>query len=368
MGFQSYVQQLPEPLGPLGQRWGDGHRPARCYHAGFQIAQVDSVTIVDANDGTTITVVVDGITFTSLDTVGTGAAGIAANLVALINAHPSANQIVKAADQGSGVFYLTAKNRGTAFTATAGAAGGTSTATRAAVTANNAGVDVDAGMPMFRAAGGSNASLVKLPTADTDIFVGIVQFRHEDINFQLAPSAQHAYPAGSQIPVDPDGMHVVLASEAVTPGAPVRVTKTTGLYRTTDTGSTAQISTVTFSAVNSTLYVLGFTVNNLNGTQSFYRATYTSDGSATATEIRDGLQASMISQAIPITPVDLSTDGLTLTSDVAGASFTVAEDPTGSIAFAAVTASVTGTLLLKNATWESVAAAGNKALVAIDVP
>lgn len=365
--FQQVVQQLPDTLGAVGQRYGDGHSPSRDYHAGLPAAQVDRVAIVDANDGTTITVIVGGITFTSLDTVGTGASGIVDGLAAQINAHYLASQIVKATNQGSGYLYLTSRVVGQAFTATASASGGTSTATRSAITANNAGVDVDAGMPMFRAASGTNPALAKLPTLDSDVFLGIVQFRHRGLRLESLPT-QHSYPAGSQLPVDPDGMHVVIASETVHPGDRVRVTKTTGLFRTTDTGSTAQITTVTFTAVNSTFYALAFDVTNLDGTHSFYRATYTSDGSATATEIRDGLQASMISQAIPITPVDLSTDGLTLTSDVAGASFTIAEDPTASIAQSTTTASVAGTVLLpSNARWESYATSGNKALIAIDV-
>lgn len=106
-------------------------------------------------------------------------------------------------------------------------------------------------------------------------------------------------------------------------------------------GAVAQVSTVTFTAVNSTFYALEFHMTD----GQVYRAELTSDASATTQEIRDGIQAAMISMAIPITPVDLSTDGLTLTSTVPGVGFTILEDPTGSIAQAAVTANTTNIFL-----------------------
>lgn len=106
-------------------------------------------------------------------------------------------------------------------------------------------------------------------------------------------------------------------------------------------GAVAQVSTVTFTAVNATLYALAFHLTD----GRIYRAEYLSDASATATEIRDGIQAAMVSQGIPITAVDLATDGLTLTSDNPGIGFVILEDPTGSIAQAAVTPNTAITFL-----------------------
>lgn len=362
--YQSYIQEIPDVLGPLGQRWGDGHRPARNFHAGLPVAQVDSITIVDASDGTTLTVVIDGITFTSLDSVGVGAAGIAAGFVSQINAHHLANQIVKAADQGSGVFHLTAKRRGTAFTATASAAGGASTATRAAVTANNAGVDIDAGMPMFRPAGGSNAGFARLPAATTDVFLGVVQHRHTGIEMENNVTA-HAYPAGSQIPVDPDGMHVVLCTTGCNPGDPVHVALTTGLYR--NSGLTGQVTRVTVAASPSDSVTFSIFITN-NSTGATYEFEYLADASSTSTEVRDGLEAAIDAGTAThgFSAVDVSTDAIDITGP-AGVSFTVLPGQTGS-ELTVANQSGAGSILLPNARWESAAAAGNKALMAHDVP
>lgn len=103
---------------------------------------------------------------------------------------------------------------------------------------------------------------------------------------------------------------------------------------------TAQVFTLTFTAVNSILYQLVF--HGSNGLD--YVAEYNSDGTATATEIRDGIQAAMVSMGIPITAVDLNADALTCTSNDPNVTWTVDEDPTASIAFAETVAPVLNVL------------------------
>lgn len=231
--YQNTVFQRAEAYGPVGSRVGDGHRPAIHYRNSPPVAQVDSVTLVDNSNGTTWTVLIDGISFSVADSSTTGAA----DFVAAINAHATASQIVRATLSTSLIFLLTARNAGTAFTCTTSVAGGTSTATRASVTANSAGQALSAGMPVFQSSGASSASLVALPAAMTDRFVGLVQFRHEDAELEQAHSAS-LYPAGSQVPVDPNGKHVVIASTAVSVGDPVFVTLTTGAFSNDGVGAT----------------------------------------------------------------------------------------------------------------------------------
>jgi hypothetical protein len=83
---------------------------------------------------------------------------------------------------------------------------------------------------------------------------------------------------------------------------------------------TAQVTTVTVTAAtNSKVY--SFII--LTGGYS-YQIDYTSDGSATTAEISAGLTARVNALNIPITAAD-TTDEFTLTADVPGTPFTVAE-------------------------------------------
>ncbi len=107
------------------------------------------------------------------------------------------------------------------------------------------------------------------------------------------------------------------------------------------TAPTAQVFTLTFTAVNSILYQLVF--HGSDGRD--YTVEYNSDGTATATEIRDGIQAAMVSMGVPLTAVDLNADALTVTSNDPNVTWTVDEDPTASIAFAETVPAVLNTFL-----------------------
>ncbi len=362
--YQPVTFERAEAFGPVGSRYGDGHRPSRTFRNTSPVAQVDSVTYVDNNDGTTLNVVVDGIRFEFLDTAGAGATALANLFINAINAHPTASQIVRAHLFAAGVMHLTARTPGTAFTATAGAnAVGTSTATRAAVTANNAGQNIAAGNPAFRGSGGTDAMLARLPTGITDVFLGVVRHRHEDAELQTTPTG-FAYPAGSIMPVDPNGMHVLMPETAVNPGDRVFVRFTGGTVGAWSNGSGqgAKVVRVTVTAATNTkLYSL--VIEDVDG--STYTIEGTSDGSATVTEIRDLLGDRINFLAIPFTAADVSTDAIDITADVAANNFTVTEVDS-ELTQADQTAF--GLILIENARWESRAAAGNKALMAHTVP
>jgi hypothetical protein len=238
--YQNTVFKYAETFGPVGSRYGDGHRPARQYHAALPVAQVSSITIVNNSDGTTFSFTLDGIAFSLADTFG-NAAAVAAEFADLVNEHPLASQIARAEDQGGGVLHLTARSPGTAFTATDTSAGGTGTLTVATVTANNAGVSLSPGQPVFMAAANTDPGLIQLPSANTDVFMGVVQFRHEDAELESTPTG-FSYPPGTHVPVDPNGAHVVTVETAVLPGDNVFVrfqNGTIGAWRNDNAGGDA---------------------------------------------------------------------------------------------------------------------------------
>lgn len=93
----------------------------------------------------------------------------------------------------------------------------------------------------------------------------------------------------------------------------------------------AQVERVQVTTVaNATLYRA--TINGVNHD-------YTSDGSATATEIRDGLRTAINGGTEPVTAANDGADALTLTADVTGTPFTLA-----------VTANLTRTTTAENST------------------
>jgi hypothetical protein len=103
--------------------------------------------------------------------------------------------------------------------------------------------------------------------------------------------------------------------------------------------NTAQVTTGTPTAANSTYYAVAITLIDRPG-QPVYTAGYTSDGSGTAAEIAAGLLAA-VNTAMPAASVVASgTDTLILTAEIPGERFTVANIGPGVIAFAATTANV----------------------------
>lgn len=361
--FQQVVQQYADAFPHVGSRYGSGHRPARHYINASKVAQVDSVTFTHDN-ATQYTVIVDGIAHIVLAGTGADATEDAEAMIALINAHQTTSQIVFAFLFAAGVMHLRARVPGRAFTATTAVSGGAGTATRAGVTANSLGEPVNAGDPMFRPSGGTNARTCRLPAASTDIFLGLVQFRQRSAELETLPDA-NAYPSGSQVPVDPNGEHVARPEQNVHPGDPVRVNVATNRLRSSDISSTAQVSQVqATAATNTKLY--SFIIHNL-ATDGYHVIEYLSDGSATVTEIRDGLGDRINFLAIPFTAADVAADAISITADVAGNPFEILEVDS-ELAVTTPTPNVTGTILIANASWTTETAANEKGCLTYEVP
>ncbi len=114
-----------------------------------------------------------------------------------------------------------------------------------------------------------------------------------------------------------------------------------------DADGTAQVSTLTPTAANSTSYSVAVFVN---GRQ--YTFTTVSDGSATATEICDALRVLMAADAtFTAQIVATGTATLILTSQFAGREFEVGTNGPGVISIAATTANATKADLMTGMRW-----------------
>lgn len=122
--------------------------------------------------------------------------------------------------------------------------------------------------------------------------------------------------------------------------------------------STAQVTTVTPTAVNATIYAATIVIGGVT-----YAAEFLSDGSATATKIVTGLKAAF--GTIP--GISFSgTSTLIITSSVAGVPFTFTSVGDGVLAAAATTPNVTGAptaALAPGMYYKTTAAAGSLAVV-----
>lgn len=360
--YQPVVAKYAETFGPVGSRWGDGHRPARPFHAALPVAQISSVTFAHDN-ATTYTVTIDGIAITLAAPAGADATAIANNFIAAILAHATVSQIVHPYLYAAGVMRLRALKPGTAFTLTATESGGAGTGTEATVTANDAGGSLNAGAPAFRAAGGSDAGLIRLPTSDTDIFVGIVQHQHQDGELERAHS-ESTYTPGDQVPVDPDGGHVEVCANGCNVGDLVHVVKTTGVFRSA--GLTGQVTRVTVAAApaDSVWFILTIYVPSTGQT---FTVRYLADATSTDTEVRDGLGDALnaeLTTGFGFAAVDVSTNAIDITGP-AGIPFTVVANHAD---LTVANQSLSGSLPLKDARWKFAAAAGAKSVVEHFVP
>ena len=223
--YQPVVFERADAFGVVGSRTGSGHRPARHFHAALPGAQIDDVTFTfDA--ATVYDLSVDGISVPDVD--GADVADLAAlvdQMITNVNEHPQVSQIVAASLQSAGVMRLRARVAGTAFTTVTGETGGTGTGTPATTVANVPGTEIQAGDPLFRDAAATNPRLVQLAAAGTDVFVGIAQFRHRAGDLLDTPTGA-TYQPGEQIPVDPDGPHILIPEVDVLPGDPLTVRHT----------------------------------------------------------------------------------------------------------------------------------------------
>lgn len=364
--FQNVVFERTEQFAQIGARHGSGHRDARHKHLVLPGAQLDSHTFTfDA--ATAYTVSVDGIQVASV------AAGATADLNALVdevitqvNAHPQGSQIVAADLLSAGVMRLRARIPGTAFVSARTVTGGGGTDTITTPTANVTGAAADAGASLFTTAAQTNMRLVAAPANADDVFQGLAQFRHRGAELETTPTGS-AYPAGSQVPVDPDGAHIVAPETQVQPGDPVfarfQGTGTAGAL-SNGSGQAAQVERVTATgATNDKLYSI--VLRDLQTLQS-HVIDFTADATATVTEIRDGLIARINGLPIPWTAaVGAGADDLDITADNALNPFAVDEVD----AELTVANQVAFDLIrITPAQWLSSTAPGNKGIVTYDVP
>jgi hypothetical protein len=196
----------------------------------------------------------------------------------------------------------------------------------------------------------------KHPTAASDIsdmakVLGVV-LQANDLESSVSDGLAAHYPVNSCVNLLNSGIVWVQPEDSPTNDSLVYVRYATGIadntkvqkgaFRSSPDG-TAQVSTLTPTAVNSTVYSIEIRDQN-----NFIigAASYTSDSSATATEIVAGLKAAL--GTVP--GVALSgTVTLILTASVAGIPFTVVTDPNQAIV--ASTASAASAGLLVGAKW-----------------
>jgi hypothetical protein len=224
---------------------------------------------------------------------------------------------------------------------------------------------------------------VILPTSAANITgqgkfqgIAIVDLSTENIRDNPSTTPPH-FPAGEAVPVLRKGRVYVKVEENVTPLSPVFVRFANGIADNTlvqkgafrasadGAGSTAQVATLTPTAVNATIYA----VEILDAANEVVAAAeFLSDGSATATKIVTGLTAAL--GTVP--GVTLSgTATLILTSTAAGVPFSVKSIGDGTIAVAATTPNVTGATTaaqLPNARYMTTALAGSVAVLEVRGP
>jgi hypothetical protein len=163
----------------------------------------------------------------------------------------------------------------------------------------------------------------------------------------------------------------VLAEGTVVKGAAVYARHTSDGGSNTQLGSlradadgTAQVSTLTPTAANSTSYSVSCFVN---GRQ--YTFTTVSDSTATATEICDALRTLMAADAtFTAQIVATGTTTLIMTSQFAGREFEVGSNGPGVISIAATTANAAKADLMPNLVWASSHTGAGIALVSIALP
>ncbi len=192
---------------------------------------------------------------------------------------------------------------------------------------------------------------VKLPTsaAEAAACIGVTLLSQ---SIESSATGDPQYPVGSDVPVLKKGRVWVQVTEAVVAGSPVYVRYATGLADTgdvdkggfSDTGDgTAQVSTLTPTAVNATRYTVNLSGKTLAGAAYSEVFTYDSDADATAAEIVAGLLALINASTVPVTASGTST--LILTADTAGVPFTVDADPNLSVAATTANAATAERLL-----------------------
>lgn len=217
---------------------------------------------------------------------------------------------------------------------------------------------------------GTNDNECSLPASATDVtgqgkLLGVALIDLSVENKYPDDGSVPSYPSGRMVAVLQKGRCFVTVEENVTPASPVYVRFATDGASNTQPGSfrasaegTAQVDTVTPTAVNSTQYFV--TVSGASGERTYE---VTSSGSATAATIVTQFLAIMASDA-DVTASGTST--LILTAKVAGAAFTTTVDSNQAVAH--TTANVATAAKVPNAAYRTTATAGNVAVVELNLP
>ncbi len=210
---------------------------------------------------------------------------------------------------------------------------------------------------------GTDDNQCLLPTSTTQSLLGVTvsNFAYNQFSPTTLTGTQ-GIPLLAAAGVMTKGRVYVLPTQDVTPASPVFCqmvangsTKVAGSFRK-DYDGTAQVTTMTPTAVNSTEYQL-----EVDG--RFYA--YTSDADATATEIVTGLKAAIAADA-GATVAGTGTATLILTALTAGKPFVAQGD--ANMAFAATTPNVAKAIPVPNARFKTTATAGTPAVLEINLP
>lgn len=365
----SYAEQLSAYA---GLRYGMDHKARSGVNDLGSSKQVHTMTVtgVSASTAYTFTVLdsVTGQTFTV--TITSAASGETVTTIrdALIAAGRALKQlegVVSFNPSGTDTIRITAIKAGVGFTA----AETDANITNAVVTANATPESLFWGRGVIkRAAGGDKAVTVPGALADRAAFIGVLEREHQTVDPSNA-SRPSASPGNNLSIVLEGGIWVeVDATVAVGQRAYCRFVAggsgagLVGQFRG-DPGGTAQVMRITVGgATNAGVYRA-----IVNGRV----AEYIGDGTATVTEVTDGLAAAINALDEPVTAVSTGAGGqVNVTARDPGRAFTLSElsDPGTDIAVTTVTANVAGFAFAVDAEFESSTTGAGLAKLRINRP
>lgn len=227
---------------------------------------------------------------------------------------------------------------------------------------NASGVDLPAGIGVASTSTEGNATVISsAATAIEGIIVN--SFARDPGSAGNALTGTNVIKSLNEMNLLSEGAIFVLSEQTVVVTDPVFMRIATSVNTGTltqkgqfrkDSDGVAQVSTLTPTAVNSTLYVLRVAFDGkAQGTaRESYTFAYTSDGSATATEIVTGFKTVMAADAaFTARVVATGTTTLILTGQVAGEAFTSQAEGDGAIAVAATTPAAPTARRVKAARW-----------------
>lgn len=207
----------------------------------------------------------------------------------------------------------------------------------------------------------------KPPTSLTDKLMGVLVYSNSHNNIGLltlsATIAGASVLTGDRIDVMTKGKIYAFPEQTVANTDPVYCRFATSVNTGTltqkgsfrkDADGVAQVSTVTPTAANTTIYVLKVETTDKNGKRSVFEFEYISDGSATATEIVTGFKTLMAADAVfaALVAATGTTTLIMTTVDTTGSvTFTSQSEGDGVLAVAATTPAAATASLVKGAKW-----------------